>query len=320
MKILVYSKITDETIGDSLGLPEYSYYFAKKKFMPVLLELGDVVEITNPANEVDAIYAQCQQDNEACLFLSFTPPHLSASNLACPSVCIFAWEFSSIPAESWSDNPRNNWKSELDRMGFAITHSEAAKSAVLKALGDDFPVAVIPSPVWDRFSVLSSSDADSGTFNLPVLLDSRALALEELDPLEFSTASNTEYYQYAVSIIAQRDKEIEELDDEFHRVEKLVKERDQQLDTANNEREYAEKLVIERDEQLGKANAERAYAEKIVYERDEQLEKANAERTYAESVVSERDGRLAQLEKEIQIQRATFLGRLNTWLIKKRSN
>jgi hypothetical protein len=299
MKILVYSKITDETIADSLGLPEYSYYFAKKEFMPVLLDLGEVVEIANPINEVEAIYQQCQHDNEECIFLSFTPPHLSASNLACPSVCIFAWEFSTIPDESWNNSPSHNWKSELDKLGFAITHSEAAKSAVLKALGNDFPIAAIPSPVWDRFSALSSGTVNSGPLKLALLLDSRALALEELDPLDFSTSTNSEYYQYAVNLISQRDDEIKKLTDEFHRVEKLVQERDKQLDTANGEREYAEK---------------------VVKERDAQLEKANSERVYAESLVSERDKRLAQLAEELQTRRATITGRLNTWLISKRKN
>lgn len=297
MKILVYSKIIDATISDSLGLPEYSYYFAKKEFMPILLELGDVEEITNPEEEVDTIYEQCKRDGKDCVYLSFTPPHLMETNLVCPSVCIFAWEFSSIPEEAWNDNPGNNWRQVLAKVGFAITHSEAAKTAVTEALGVAFPIVAIPSPVWDKFADFRSRTEKVGKLKLPSVLDSRAIELEKLDPLELSAATGSEYYQYAVSLIAQRDSELGKLSHEFNHAENLVKERDEQLEKANNAREYAEKLVNDRDEQL---------------------EKANHEREYAESIIVERDAQLVQVNEELNAYRATLIGRLNAWLVRKR--
>lgn len=36
MKILVHSEISAATIARSLGLPDYSYYFVLKEFLPVL--------------------------------------------------------------------------------------------------------------------------------------------------------------------------------------------------------------------------------------------------------------------------------------------
>ena len=55
MRILVYSQTNAATIRTSLGAPEYSYYFVLKEFLPALRELGEVVVISDPATEVDAL-------------------------------------------------------------------------------------------------------------------------------------------------------------------------------------------------------------------------------------------------------------------------
>ena len=73
MKILVYSSISEQEIEGKLGLPEYSYYFAMREFLPCLREIGDVVVIENPANEVDGIYEEAKAAGDSCVFLSFTP-------------------------------------------------------------------------------------------------------------------------------------------------------------------------------------------------------------------------------------------------------
>ena len=42
---LVYCPVTDDTISDLLGRPDYSYYFVMKRFAPLLAELGDVRQV-----------------------------------------------------------------------------------------------------------------------------------------------------------------------------------------------------------------------------------------------------------------------------------
>jgi glycosyltransferase involved in cell wall biosynthesis len=151
MIILVHTETTDATIGMQLGRAEYSYYFVLKAFRPLLEQLGIVIPVTDPAREVDRIYRNAVARGEACIFLSFSPPHRTEVGLACPTIPVFAWEFDSLPNEAWDADPRHDWVWTLRRLGRAIVHSQSTVDVVKAALGADFPVTCIPSPVWDRF-------------------------------------------------------------------------------------------------------------------------------------------------------------------------
>jgi glycosyltransferase involved in cell wall biosynthesis len=156
MTFIVYSHVSEERLSDSLGMPEYSYYFVLRGFLPVLRELGQVVLVKNPEREVDAIYDDCRNRGEDCVFLTFTPPNKSAVGLRCPTVSVFAWEFDRIPDEVWNDDPKNDWRYVFADHGRAITLSQYSANAVKKAMGQDFPVASIPVPVWDAFVTYGS--------------------------------------------------------------------------------------------------------------------------------------------------------------------
>ena len=151
MIFILYSHIDQANIDSSLGLPEYSYYFVLREFRLALEQLGTVVMVEDPEAEVDAIYYASKVSEEACVFISFSPPNKAPVGLACPSICVFAWEFSSIPDETWDDDPRNDWRTVFNDHGRVITLSEYAVQAVKAAMGEDFPVVAIPVPVWDRF-------------------------------------------------------------------------------------------------------------------------------------------------------------------------
>jgi glycosyltransferase involved in cell wall biosynthesis len=152
MIFIVYSQISEEKkLNGSLGMPEYSYYFVLRGFLPVLRELGQVIVVSNPEQEVDVIYDGCRERKEGCVFISFSPPHKSAVGLRCPSVCVLAWEFDRIPDEVWDSDPKNDWRYVFADHGRAITLSRYSANAVRKAMGQDFPVATIPVPVWDAF-------------------------------------------------------------------------------------------------------------------------------------------------------------------------
>lgn len=73
MLFIVYSQVSEEQLKQSLGMPEYSYYFVLRGFLPVLRELGKVVVVKNPEQEVDAIYDDCLKRGEDCVFLTFSP-------------------------------------------------------------------------------------------------------------------------------------------------------------------------------------------------------------------------------------------------------
>ena len=155
MILLVHSETTDSTIGSQLGRAEYSYYFVLREFRPLLERLGVVVPVANPACEVDPIWRNARALGEDCVFLSFSPPHRTQIGLACPTIPVFAWEFDTLPDEMWDSERRNNWVWALRRLGRAIVHADSTAALVRRTLGADFPIASIPSPVWDRFAAAS---------------------------------------------------------------------------------------------------------------------------------------------------------------------
>ncbi|GAD62849.1 glycosyltransferase family protein [Aquipseudomonas alcaligenes] len=155
MKILAYSTVNAETIGSSLGLPDYSYYFVLRDFLPVLQELAEVVVVRDLA-EVPSLHDACAAAGDECVLLSFTPPHKAPADLPCQVIPVFAWEFYSIPNERWQGDDRHNWSAMLARLGMAITHSELIVRCVRAELGEDYPIFSMPSPVWDKFAAFRS--------------------------------------------------------------------------------------------------------------------------------------------------------------------
>lgn len=151
MMFLVYSAMNAESVVQNFGAPEYSYYFVLREFMPLLQAMGSVITVNNPAQEVDALYHECQRRGEDCVFLSFSPPHLTCLGLQCPTLPVFAWEFSSMPDETWwDDRPEHDWRWCLSQCAGAIVHSEQSATAVRQMMGESFPVTAVPAPLWDR--------------------------------------------------------------------------------------------------------------------------------------------------------------------------
>ncbi|MBC3382921.1 glycosyltransferase [Pseudomonas sp. SWRI179] len=182
MNFILYSDVNDHSISQSLGRPEYSYYFVLKAYRPVLESLGPV-HVVSSVDEVDPLYQTLRQAGQDCLFLSFSPPHKTPLDLLCPMVCVVAWEFDSIPAEHWDDDPRHDWSRTLARHGRVITLSSHTAEAIRRTLGEDFPVLVLPTPLWERFAAVReqhpSRPVNPGT-TLQIkgcIIDSRPLGL-----------------------------------------------------------------------------------------------------------------------------------------------
>src|SRR5690554_7383696 len=79
MRILAYSAMNADTVQQNFGEPEYSYYFVLREFMPLLQQVGQVQVVEDPASEVDPLYHAARARGEDCVFLSFSPPHLTRS-------------------------------------------------------------------------------------------------------------------------------------------------------------------------------------------------------------------------------------------------
>jgi glycosyltransferase involved in cell wall biosynthesis len=148
MKIIVYCRTSAGSVKNKLGLPDYSYYFILEKYLPVLERLGEVVMVDEPEQEVDNIYDRARAAGEDAVFLSFTPPHSTLVDLRCPTVCVLAWEFESIPDESWdADDPRQNWVETIRQIGNVITISEYATSVIRRQVGKQVRAETVPAPV-----------------------------------------------------------------------------------------------------------------------------------------------------------------------------
>ena len=275
MLIIAYSRVSDSNIKERLGSPEYSYYFVLREFLPVLERLGTVI-IVSSYDEVDPLYEEAKRNGQKCVLLSFTAPHNVPLNLACPTIPVFAWEYDTIPNENWDELVSDDWSAVLRALGCAITHSEFAVKAIRAAVGEDFPVASITVPVWDRLAHLREGAAEKSLTSTGATLtldgevvDSRAHDLSRFAPraVSMSREERARHMEGRMSLFARL--------------------------------EYAESIVRERDAQLAKRNADCAYAEGIVRERDAQLAKRNRDFAHAESVVRERDAQLTALRQQL---------------------
>ncbi|SED14776.1 hypothetical protein SAMN05519104_2899 [Rhizobiales bacterium GAS188] len=157
MHFILHSDIDQGSIRANLGRPEYSYYFVLRAFLPALERLGTVELVRDPLSEIDPIFDRCRDRGETCVHLSFSPPNKTPLGLRCPSIVLFAWEYSNIPYESWDEDPRNDWRVPLGKLGRAITLSGHTARTVKAAMGEDFPVRAIAAPVWDRFAKLRAA-------------------------------------------------------------------------------------------------------------------------------------------------------------------
>lgn len=187
MIILVYTKFNSSNIQDSLGRSEYSYYFVLHKFLPVFSEIGQVQIIEDPSAEVDEYYERAFTEGRQCVFLCFTAPHNAFIGLKCPTIPVFAWEYDTIPNESWDGKENNNWVQVLKKLGAAITHSAHSVGVVREALGKEFPIISCPAPIQpDRFASSRQIAEKSPVQQYEVVLtkeviDSASLDFEQLN-------------------------------------------------------------------------------------------------------------------------------------------
>ena len=182
MIILEHSTYDGNTIAKNFGAPEYSYWFVRKAFRPVLRRFGVVVPVQDPEREVDAIHRSARAHGIRSVFLSFNPPHCTPTGLECPTIPVFAWEFDTIPTDAWHDDPLNDWQGVLSRTPAAITHSGYSANAVRRSLGADYPIWTIPAPVHDANATRAGSargwrEPFDLTFTAGLAIDSRAVDL-----------------------------------------------------------------------------------------------------------------------------------------------
>jgi glycosyltransferase involved in cell wall biosynthesis len=184
MKFLLYTKIGEDSVQQSLGLPEYSYYFVYKEFKGIFSKLGDVVSVYSET-DIHEQYRLAIEQGDTCVVVFFCPPHVAPDVFPYPSFCVLAWEFDTIPDEVWDEDPRNDWRYVFNRQLGLICLSSHTRYVVERAMGDDFLVSDIPVPVWDRFKDFpvrikdSTADHTLQIESIGSVIDSRSYRVEE---------------------------------------------------------------------------------------------------------------------------------------------
>lgn len=161
MIFIVHAHTSESSIKSSMGAADYSYYFVLKRYIPVLKTLGTVIQIAVPEQELDEIVRAAKLVRQPCVFLQFSPPHKLYPHFECPSMSVFAWEYTTVPTDSWGGDEWNDWRKGLKHSGAAITHSKMAVSAVKAAMGESFPVVDVAAPLWNTFETVKTGDGDA---------------------------------------------------------------------------------------------------------------------------------------------------------------
>ena len=161
MIFIAYAHTSDSSIKSSMGAADYSYYFVLKRYIPVLKALGTLIQIAEPERELDEIVSAAKLARLPCVFLQFSPPHKIYPHFACPSISVFAWEYTSVPTDSWGGDEWNDWRKGLHLSGAAITHSKMAVSAVKTAMGESYPIVDVAAPLWNTFEAVKTGHGDA---------------------------------------------------------------------------------------------------------------------------------------------------------------
>lgn len=182
MRFLLYTKISEDTVSGSLGLPEYSYYFVYREFQRIFSRFGETVSV-NSEQELLSQFAKADNDSIDCIAVLFCPPHVAPDIEPYKGFCVLAWEFDTIPYEVWDDEPRNDWRFVLNKHPGVVCLSSHTKKVIKKAMGASYPVSDIAVPVWDRFSLIHDRSLTSnvaGSLQLDIdgnVIDNRAYVI-----------------------------------------------------------------------------------------------------------------------------------------------
>ena len=157
MRFLLYTKIGEATVEQSLGLPEYSYYFVYKEFKGIFEKLGEIVTV-HTESSIHEQYQLAQEGGVECVVVFFCPPHVAPDIYPYKGFCVLAWEFDTIPNECWDEDPRNDWRYVLERHIGLVCLSSHTREVVKREMGLDYHVSDIAVPVWDRFATKLLTD------------------------------------------------------------------------------------------------------------------------------------------------------------------
>ncbi len=150
----------DHELADRIGLQEILHYSNIKYFRPMLEKRGMVVQVEDCRSQVDSIYQFVDYLGYPCLFISFSNPNRSYSEVNCPK--IFISSIVKYPINHPSGLIRlitKNWlKKGIEQSLAGISFNKAMIEIIAQQTKKEIPLTFIPPPVWDTYQVLYNLD------------------------------------------------------------------------------------------------------------------------------------------------------------------
>lgn len=151
MIILVRSQFEGLAPSEILGLPGQGLHFLARALWPVLMRLGEPVEVTADTDVATLCrHARDQGHRVAICTFGFPPPSGLENDYPCFHVLPWAFDLLETAPEYW--------RAHLERSAGTITFSEQAARAIRRLMGADFPVLVSAAQPWERFAGLGSEE------------------------------------------------------------------------------------------------------------------------------------------------------------------
>ena len=147
MNFYLYCRHNNVDVRDELGMPDYSYKFVENYFRNSLTNLGEVFEVSD-ISELPNEFAPSD-----FLFV-FAPPQEIPVDFTQHAICVFAWEYSTIPDEPLGGNELWNWQKVLESCRAVITHSSSTLEA-MELAKITVPKMVLFVPIFEKFEHLA---------------------------------------------------------------------------------------------------------------------------------------------------------------------
>ena len=155
--ILVTSMSADDRGADLSRVDARSYHAVRRAFLPLLREIGEVIDIGDAASRLDEEADRARRRGLAPIHVAFRPLQRLDSSSRLPTVAFPLWDLPRIPDEDVGGDPRNNWARVAERLSLILCASDFTRDAFRRA-GAQVPAATVRVPIGDEFFGLAAWD------------------------------------------------------------------------------------------------------------------------------------------------------------------
>jgi hypothetical protein len=160
--VILTSYRTQQSGGQRLGLPGYSYDVVAGLLVPLLERWGEVVPVPLDVRRIEEAIRVARQRGLQPIHLSVLPFQDVYLTASAPNVVFPFWEYPDVPAEAFDGNPQNNWVATANRCDLVLVCGPFTADA-LRRSGIRTPIHVVPVPTPSAYFQLPPWSADTVT-------------------------------------------------------------------------------------------------------------------------------------------------------------